>query len=167
MAKNYFTCSLFLFFFLIFIASVVEALSSSDPNTTLITTATCEIFSTENFGAKSHGVIVLRQYFQSGATREEGDKIFVVINGTLENVTPPGYHGFHVHEKAPSESWGCSMLGPHLNPFNQLHGAINKYPKRHLGDLGNVLADEFGKVDVNIIDSFIQVGQVSNGIQCL
>lgn len=53
----------------------------------------------------------------------------------------PGLHGLHIHEN-PVETDCLSTLG-HWNPKNQNHGS-NLDAQRHLGDLGNILADDSG-----------------------
>ncbi|VDM72463.1 unnamed protein product [Strongylus vulgaris] len=59
------------------------------------------------------------------------------ISGGIYDLTP-GYHGFHVHEIGDLGN-GCLAAGPHFNPSNMTHGAPND-SVRHVGDLGNILA---------------------------
>jgi Cu-Zn family superoxide dismutase len=52
----------------------------------------------------------------------------------------PGKHGFHIHEGR-----SCENRGPHYHPGNAPHGAPqNPNDKRHLGDLGNLVAGPDG-----------------------
>jgi superoxide dismutase, Cu-Zn family len=58
---------------------------------------------------------------------------------------PPGEHGFHIHEKGNSKGC-CESLGGHFNPFKNKHG--DRCGKvRHMGDLGNIIVDEFGSAN--------------------
>jgi len=81
---------------------------------------------------------------------QEGSHAPVKINGTITGLTP-GKHGFHVHQSGNTQN-GCGSTGGHFNPFMQPHGAPGD-DKRHIGDLGNIVADEQGVCNVQIEDS--------------
>merc|ERR1719436_594018 len=53
---------------------------------------------------------------------------------------PKGKHGLHVHEMADFTN-GCLSTGNHFNPYLDNHASATDWTK-HLGDLGNILADE-------------------------
>ena len=61
-----------------------------------------------------------------------------------------GLHGFHIHEYGDL-SEGCGSLCSHFNPTNSVHGGRDS-PDRHLGDLGNIIADNSDNVDMIIYD---------------
>ena len=67
----------------------------------------------------------------------------VIIKGQLKsNKFKNSYHGFHVHE-AGDLSDSCMGACAHFNPYNKNHGGPNSY-ERHVGDLGNIIADKSG-----------------------
>lgn len=53
-----------------------------------------------------------------------------------------------------SPSSTCRSTGSHYNP-DRLHHGAREDQVRHVGDLGNVLADETGKVSTSFSDSVI------------
>ena len=74
----------------------------------------------------------------------------------------PGNHGIHIHTKGNLLE-GCSSLCSHFNPYNTEHGAKeNSKEYRHVGDLGNIQADEYGKVDITFTDKLIKLNGKCN-----
>lgn len=68
----------------------------------------------------------------------------------------PGSHGFHVHEHGDCSAPDASSAGGHFNPTNQPHGAPGD-EGRHIGDLGNIEADENGRVNTVIDDRLLML----------
>ena len=68
-----------------------------------------------------------------------------LIKGAITGLEP-GLHGFHIHEFGDMSD-GCKSMGGHYNPDGVNHGDINE---GHVGDLGNITADENGKAEFSI-----------------
>ena len=70
----------------------------------------------------------------------------------VSGLAPHSKHGFHVHALGDLTK-GCMSAGGHWNPGGAAHGGPADAPDaRHAGDLGNVVADASGNVDVEIED---------------
>uniref|UniRef100_UPI00193A57D4 superoxide dismutase [Cu-Zn] 2-like n=1 Tax=Styela clava TaxID=7725 RepID=UPI00193A57D4 len=72
------------------------------------------------------------------------------ITGIVEGLKA-GKHGFHVHEFGDF-SQGCISTGGHFNPNLREHAGPADVD-RHVGDLGNIIAEENGQAVVDITDS--------------
>lgn len=83
---------------------------------------------------------------------QTGDTVHV--SGSVTGLAP-GQHGFHIHEFGDTTN-GCVSAGAHFNPTKRTHGAPAD-EERHVGDLGNVLADADGKATVDITDRLISL----------
>ena len=77
-----------------------------------------------------------------------GVKVIADIEGLA-----PGKHGFHVHEFGDCSGDG-SATGSHFNPAHNRHGGPDN-PDRHVGDLGNLDADENGHAHYARVDKII------------
>jgi len=75
-----------------------------------------------------------------------------LIKGTITGLEP-GEHGFHIHEFGDM-SKGCESMGGHYNPDGVDHGDEKE---GHVGDLGNITADESGVAKVNIVSNRIEL----------
>jgi len=69
-----------------------------------------------------------------------------LIQGRIEGLEP-GEHGFHIHEFGDMTD-GCASMGGHYNPDGVDHGNLES---GHVGDLGNVTADDSGVADFTIV----------------
>ena len=62
-----------------------------------------------------------------------------IIKGIIKGLKP-GKHGFHIHEYGDLSD-GCDSAGGHYNPDGVDHGSLQQ---GHVGDLGNLVADNSG-----------------------
>ena len=69
-----------------------------------------------------------------------------VIVGEIHGLEP-GPHGLHIHEYGNLTD-GCASAGAHYNPDGVDHGNINE---GHVGDLGNITADDDGIARIEIV----------------
>jgi Cu-Zn family superoxide dismutase len=79
----------------------------------------------------------------------EGDKVTLYLS--LQNL-PPGVHAVHIHEVGDCSAEDGTSAGGHWNPLTMDHGKWNEAPF-HLGDLGNVEADEYGNGSLTLTTS--------------
>ena len=88
---------------------------------------------------------------------DRGVKIHVRVSGLQ-----PGLHGFHIHQCGDLRQ-GCNSMCQHFNPFNVEHGSPQQnYLHRHVGDLGNIYADQYGHVNQILYDDLIRLNGQSN-----
>lgn len=61
----------------------------------------------------------------------------------------PGKHGLHIHENGDCSAQDASSAGGHFNPYETDHGGP-KSDEHHVGDLGNIVANEDGRARVEL-----------------
>ena len=76
------------------------------------------------------------------------EKGMLKFTGILTGLTP-GKHGLHIHEFGDCSAEDASSAGSHFNPKNEKHSSPEDHEK-HMGDLGNIYADDFGKSTIDI-----------------
>lgn len=79
----------------------------------------------------------------------------VLVSGDVKGLTP-GKHGFHIHACGDCTAPDGTSAGGHFNPTNMPHGAPTD-AKRHVGDMGNIVADASGNAHVEYVDKVIQL----------
>ena len=82
---------------------------------------------------------------------EEGVMIVANIKGLS-----PGEHGFHIHEYGDCSGADGKTAGGHYNPAGANHGGPGD-AVRHIGDLGNIVADENGIANLEVLDTVISL----------
>jgi superoxide dismutase, Cu-Zn family len=92
---------------------------------------------------------------------EAGDSVKVVAD--LEGLSPGQKHAFHIHQCGDCSSPDGMSAGGHYNPEGHQHG-LPEAESRHAGDLGNLQADDQGKVHYEITVSNISVMGAKNPI---
>lgn len=103
-------------------------------------------------------------------TLNKSNQEIVVITANIRGLTP-GAHALNVHENGDVTCDDASCTGASFNPQDRPHGAPDALKKfgasachyvgegcllwRHIGDLGNVVADPSGVVDVSFKDPYV------------
>jgi Cu-Zn family superoxide dismutase len=80
-------------------------------------------------------------------TKVEGG---VRVQGEVTGLDP-GLHGFHIHEFGDCSSPDAMSAGGHFNPTGAQH-AGTEVARRHIGDLGNIEANNRGVAKFDITD---------------
>jgi Cu-Zn family superoxide dismutase len=71
------------------------------------------------------------------------------VHAEISGLTP-GDHGFHIHEFGVWSEDGMAS-GSHYNPTMEKHGSLDS-PRRHVGDLGNIRANDNGRAALDLDD---------------
>lgn len=95
-------------------------------------------------GSKVVGAVSFKQ-------ESDGVRIVADIGGLA-----PGKHGFHVHEHGDCSAADATSAGGHFNPTNKSHGGPDSQ-ERHVGDLGNLEANEYGFAHYDRVDTVIEL----------
>lgn len=74
----------------------------------------------------------------------------VDVSVSLQGLPPSSLHGFHVHTVGATTN-NCLDAGSHFNPYGMAHGGEFN-ATRHVGDLGNIVTDASGNVDIYFTD---------------
>jgi Cu-Zn family superoxide dismutase len=90
-----------------------------------------------------------------------GTVTFTRGDGTIEvmaNLTglPPGEHGFHIHQYGDASAADGTSAGGHFNPADKSHGGPDS-EERHVGDLGNITANENGVATLDRNDTHLSL----------
>jgi superoxide dismutase, Cu-Zn family len=81
----------------------------------------------------------------------DGVEVSAVLMGL-----PAGEHGFHIHQYGDASATDGTSAGGHFNPMNKAHSGPES-EERHVGDLGNITADEAGATMHNKRDTHLSL----------
>lgn len=95
----------------------------------------------------------------AGTIRFKRMEDMIMVTGTVTGLSA-GNHGFHVHAVGSTAN-GCRGAKGHFNPYGKEHGSPDK-EERHVGDLGNIIADASQLANVNISDNIIKFAGDAN-----
>ncbi len=102
--------------------------------------AICMLYPTQ--GNNVNGTITFTQ-------TDKGVRVVADLQGLSK-----GKHGFHIHEFGDCSSTDGMSAGGHYNPEGKSHSAPMDM-SRHMGDMGNLEADESGKAHLEYTDATI------------
>lgn len=86
----------------------------------------------------------------SGIVEFTKEKDGLHVTATITGLKP-GRHGFHIHEFGNCACDDGTCAGAHYNPMHKDHGKPTD-ADRHVGDLGNIVADETGTAKYDYVD---------------
>jgi superoxide dismutase, Cu-Zn family len=81
----------------------------------------------------------------------------VRVQANISGLDSGGTHGFHIHEYGDCRAPDAMSAGGHFNPTDMPHGGPMD-DERHMGDMGNLEADENGVAVLDYIDEKIELG---------
>jgi len=79
----------------------------------------------------------------------------VMVEARITGLTP-GAHGFHVHQYGDLSSTDGKSAGGHYNPEGHEHSGPHA-TRRHIGDLGNLVADANGIAEYSRFDHELEL----------
>lgn len=88
---------------------------------------------------------------------DNGVRVVAQVHGLA-----PGSHGFHVHQYGDCSAPDGTSAGGHFNPTGAPHAGPDA-DERHVGDLGNIVADEAGNAYLDVVDRHLAL-EGPNGI---
>jgi Cu-Zn family superoxide dismutase len=86
----------------------------------------------------------------------------VVVDVNISGLKKNGKHGFHVHTYGDMSD-KCESMCAHFNPYGTHHGGPSS-KHRHVGDLGNLIANNQGIAQYRFVDHFIRLNGTKSNI---
>jgi Cu-Zn family superoxide dismutase len=130
--------------FAIIIGLIIQSCQPYQPNvieevaSVEIQKALCVLYPTK--GNEVEGMVTFTQ-------TDSGVLVSAAVSGLTE-----GKHGFHIHEYGNCSAPDGTSAGGHFNPENEKHGGPD-HEMRHVGDMGNLDADENGNALLEYVDT--------------
>jgi Cu-Zn family superoxide dismutase len=124
----------------LFVPALLVSAADEHPKMATVKKAICVIHGLGD--SKVSGVVTFTQHGHD-----------VEISGKIKGLTP-GKHGFHVHEFGNCNSKDGLSAGGHFNPGMKDHGGPEAHD-RHVGDLGNIEANDDGVATIKTTDKMI------------
>jgi len=90
-------------------------------------------------------------YFEKA---EQGVRVMAEINGLTGSM-----HGFHIHQFGDCSANDGTSAGGHFNPRENEHSSPDA-KNRHMGDMGNITANDDGVASLDYIDSTIILEEI-------
>lgn len=94
----------------------------------------------------------------SGSVNFENTENGVQVTATLSGLTGT-MHGFHIHQYGDCSADDGTSAGGHFNPRGNEHAGPDAM-NRHMGDMGNINADENGNATLDYVDGTINMNQI-------
>jgi Cu-Zn family superoxide dismutase len=99
-----------------------------------------------NTDVEVSGTVTFQQNTLGGAT---------IVKGVVKGLNPLSKHGFHIHTSS-DKSHACQSYGGRYNPYGRSHGGPQDQ-NRHIGDLGNIVADENGVASFTLHEKLVSL----------
>ncbi|MBD3308198.1 superoxide dismutase family protein [candidate division KSB3 bacterium] len=122
------------------VVSISWGYAASHKKAEMVTNAVAVLYPTE--GNTAQGTVTFMQ-------TADGIKIMADLEGLTT-----GKHGFHIHEYGDCSAPDATSAGGHFNPEGSPHAGPNA-DERHVGDLGNIVADQSGHAEMEMTDQMI------------
>lgn len=97
----------------------------------------------------------------SGVVRFSQSDEGVRVEAEVTGLEPNSTHGFHVHEFGDCTATDGTSAGGHFNPEDQPHAGPES-AMRHIGDLGNITADDEGVAEADFVDPMLTFNGPNN-----
>jgi Cu-Zn family superoxide dismutase len=94
-------------------------------------------------GNNATGTVFFKHYINDNSS--------VVITGTISGFVPNTLHAWHVHEYGNIGTSDGTGAGTHYDPLQTGTHALPFNTPRHIGDMGNLVADANGNVAINAV----------------